>query len=81
MNDDTQVSKKVFLRLLGHPVVIAPFVLGATVGMITWAVSAPAVLGWFACFAGGLGSFGAVRGLPPLVGTRLLWQPWLQSID
>jgi hypothetical protein len=57
--NDNQVSKKVFLRLLGHPFVIAPAVLGATACTVFWALSFPAALGWFACFAGGLGSVGA----------------------
>src|ERR1035437_3284649 len=29
----------------------------------------------------GLGTARSVRGLPPLVGARLQWQPWLQPFD
>lgn len=57
--NESQVNRKVFLRLLGHPVVIAPFVLGATVCTAIWALSWPVALGWFAGLAGALASFGA----------------------
>jgi ElaB/YqjD/DUF883 family membrane-anchored ribosome-binding protein len=57
--NETEVRKKVFIRLLGHPVVIAPFVLGVTGCTAVWALSFPAGIGWFAACAGMLGSAGA----------------------
>jgi hypothetical protein len=57
--NETEVRKKVFIRLLGHPVVIAPFMLGVTAWTAVWALSFPAGLGWFAACAGVLGSAGA----------------------
>lgn len=56
--NEWQIQRRVFLRLLGHPVVIAPFVLGVTAFTAVWALSLPLALGWFAGAAGALGSFG-----------------------
>jgi len=56
--NESQINRKVFLRLLGHPVVIAPFVLGVTACTAFWALSWPGAVSWFACAAGALGSFG-----------------------
>lgn len=57
--NEGQIRRKVFLRLLGHPVVIAPFVLGVTGCTAVWALSLATGLGWFAACAGVLGSAGA----------------------
>ena len=54
-----QIRRKVFLRLLGHPVVIAPFVLGVTGWTAVWALNLATGLGLFAACAGVLGSVGA----------------------
>jgi len=56
--NESQVRKKIFLRLLGHPLVIAPSVLGATAFTAVWALSLPSGLGLFAGLAGILGSAG-----------------------
>jgi hypothetical protein len=56
--NEGQIRRKVFLRLLGHPLVIAPSVLGATAFTAVWALSLPLGLGWFAGVAGVLGSAG-----------------------
>ena len=57
--NEGQIRRKVFLRLLGHPVVIAPFVLGVSACTAVWAFNWPAGLGWFATAAGALASAGA----------------------
>ncbi|PYI87725.1 MAG: hypothetical protein DME26_05210 [Verrucomicrobia bacterium] len=57
--NEGQIRRKVFLRLLGSPLVVAPFVLGITGCMAVWALNWPAGLGWFACVAGALSSAGA----------------------
>ena len=56
--NDGEVRKKIFLRLLGHPLVIAPSVLGVTAWTAMWALSLPSGLGLFAGLAGVLGSGG-----------------------
>jgi hypothetical protein len=56
--NESQVRKKIFLRLLGHPLVIAPSLLGATAFTAIWALSLPSGLGLFAGLAGILGSAG-----------------------
>lgn len=57
--NEGQIRRKVFLRLLGHPVVIAPFVVGVSACTALWAFNWPAGLGWFATAAGALASAGA----------------------
>ena len=57
--NEGQIRRKVFLRLLGHPVVLAPLVLGATAFTAAWAFDWPVALGLFALFAGTLGAVGA----------------------
>jgi hypothetical protein len=57
--NEGQIRRKVFLRLLGHPVVIAPFILGVTACTASWALNWPSALGGFAMLAGALGSAGA----------------------
>jgi hypothetical protein len=56
--NEGQIRRKVFLRLLGHPLVIAPSILGATALTAVWALSLPTGLGLFAGLAGVLGSAG-----------------------
>lgn len=57
--NEGQIRRKVFLRLLGHPVVIAPFVVGVSACTAVWALNWPAGMGWFATAAGALASAGA----------------------
>jgi len=57
--NEGQIRRKVFLRLLGHPVVIAPLLLGVTGCTAAWTLDWPSALGWFALVAGALGSAGA----------------------
>jgi len=57
--NESQIRRKVFLRLLGHPVVLAPFVLGVSASTALWALSWPLGLGLFAATAGVLASAGA----------------------
>lgn len=57
--NEVQIRKRVFLRLLGHPVVIGPFMLGVTGVTAVWALNLPSGLGWFAFVAGALASAGA----------------------
>lgn len=57
MPDARQIRKKVLLRLLGHPLVVGPFVVGMTALTAVWS------LGWrggFAMFAGLVGLLAAV---------------------
>ena len=56
--NEGQIRRKVFLRLLGHPLVIAPFMLGVTASTAVWAFNWPTALGLFSMFAGALGSAG-----------------------
>jgi hypothetical protein len=56
--NEGQIRRKVFLRLLGHPVVIAPFLIGITGWTAVWALNLASGLGWFAACAGALGSAG-----------------------
>ena len=56
--NEGQIRRRIFLRLLGHPLVIAPSVLGATAFTAVWALSMPLGLGLFAGVAGVLGSAG-----------------------
>jgi len=57
--NEGQIRRKVFLRLLGHPAVLAPFVLGVSAATTFWAFNWPPGLGWFAAAAGALASAGA----------------------
>jgi hypothetical protein len=57
--NEGQIRRKVFLRLLGHPVVLAPLVLGVSACTAVWAFNWPSGLGWFATAAGALASAGA----------------------
>jgi len=57
--NEGQIRRKVFLRLLGHPAVVMPFVLGVTGCTAAWALDWPSALGWFAMVAGALTSAGA----------------------
>src|SRR4030095_4023513 len=56
--NEGQIRRRIFLRLLGHTLVIAPAVLGATAWTAIWALSLPSGLGLFAGLAGVLGSAG-----------------------
>ncbi len=56
--NEGQIRRKVFLRLLGHPVVIAPLVLGVSTAIAVWTFNWPPGLGWFAAAAGVLASVG-----------------------
>jgi len=56
--NENQVRKKILLRLIGHPLVIAPSVLGVSACTTIWALSLPTGLGLFAGLAGVLGSAG-----------------------
>jgi len=58
MNED-QIRRRVFLRLLGHPAVIAPLLLGLTACTAAWALDWPSALAWFAMSAGAVSAFGA----------------------
>jgi hypothetical protein len=57
--NEGQIRRKVFLRLLGHPVVLGPLVLGVSAATAVWAFNWPPGLGWFATAAGALASAGA----------------------
>lgn len=57
--NEGQIRRKVFLRLLGHPVVLAPFVLGVSASTAVWAMSWPSGFSLFAAAAGALGAAGA----------------------
>jgi hypothetical protein len=59
MGDDDQVKNKVLLRLMGHPVVLGPAVLGFSAGTWLWAMNGRPALGAFAALAGLLAAFGA----------------------
>lgn len=59
MLDEKTLRKKVFLRLLGSPLTIAPFMIGSTAMMASWALNWQPALGLFAGLAGGLGAAGA----------------------
>ena len=59
MPDSRTVTRRVLLRLLGRPSVLAPVVLGTTGGSILWALNGNPSLGWFLLLAGILGSVGS----------------------
>jgi hypothetical protein len=56
--NESRVRKRILVRLLGHPLVIAPSVLGVSACTAIWALSWPTGLGLFASLAGVLGSAG-----------------------
>ncbi len=58
MPDERAVRKKVIVRMLGHPVVLAPFLAGATAGTAVLAASARVGMAAFALVAGTLISMG-----------------------
>ena len=58
MLDEKTLRKKVFLRLLGHPLTVMPFMLGMTTMMASWAMNWQPGLGLFAGAAGLLGAVG-----------------------
>jgi ElaB/YqjD/DUF883 family membrane-anchored ribosome-binding protein len=58
MPDESQIRKKVLLRTLGSPLVLAPFVLGMTALTAVWATGLRAGLAVFAGLAGLLGAVG-----------------------
>ncbi len=59
MLDEKTLRKKVFLRLLGHPLTIAPFMIGMTAMTASWAMNWQPSVGLFLGLAGALGSVGA----------------------
>ncbi|MBI4664366.1 MAG: hypothetical protein HY735_36685 [Verrucomicrobia bacterium] len=59
MLDEAKLRKRVLLRLLGSPIVVAPFMLGMTVFTALWATGWRLGLGLFAALAGVLTSAGA----------------------
>jgi hypothetical protein len=59
MPDKRKVRNKVLLRLLGHPVVLAPAVLGFSLGTWFWAFAGRPAFGVFALLAGCLTAGGA----------------------
>jgi hypothetical protein len=59
MLDDTKLRKKVLLRLLGNPLTVAPFLLGMTTMMTSWAMNWRPSLGVFAGLAGVLAAGGS----------------------
>lgn len=71
MVDDKTLRKKVFVRLLGSPLTIAPFLLGMTTMMTTWAMNWHPSLGLFAGLAGAMGSVGAYLSQALLWGEKL----------
>lgn len=58
MPDDRTIRRKVLLRLLGHPWVLAPGVLGFSAGTVLWALNLQPGLGSFAALAGLCGAVG-----------------------
>lgn len=59
MQNENRIRKRVFLRLLGSPFVLAPLVLGSTACTAIWALGIKPAFGWFAVLAGFLGAAGA----------------------
>lgn len=59
MPDERKVRNKVLLRLLGHPVVLVPAVLGFSAGTWFWAFAGRPAFGVFAALAGFLTAGGA----------------------
>jgi hypothetical protein len=58
MTENSNLRKRVLLRLVGHPAVLAPVVLGASASTALWTLANQAALGWFAAIAGLLTSLG-----------------------
>src|SRR6266508_5261346 len=59
MLDEKTLRKRVFLRLLGSPITVVPFLLGMTTSIATWALNWKPGIGLFAGLAGGLTALGA----------------------
>lgn len=59
MPDDHSVRRKVLLRMLGHPVVLAPFLTGATVSAGVLATGGQLTVAAFSLLAGSLVSVGS----------------------
>jgi len=59
MAEDSELRKKVLLRLVGHPVVLGPMLLGASASTALWTLNGSANLGWFTLIAGLITSLGA----------------------
>jgi hypothetical protein len=59
MLDEGKLRRKVFLRLLGSPIVLAPSLAGFTACTALWTLNWNPAFGWFAALAGVLGSAGA----------------------
>jgi hypothetical protein len=59
MVNERELKRRVLLRLLGHPVVLAPMLIGLSASTMVWVLSAKPGLGWFAALAGLLLSAGA----------------------
>jgi ElaB/YqjD/DUF883 family membrane-anchored ribosome-binding protein len=59
MPDERQVRNRVLVRLLGHPVVLAPAILGFSACTWFWAFSGRPAVGIFAALAGALTAAGA----------------------
>jgi hypothetical protein len=59
MLDEKTLRKKVFLRLLGSPLTVVPFMLGMTTLAASWAMNWQPALGLFAGLAGALGAVGS----------------------
>lgn len=60
MLDEKTLKKKVWLRLLGNPLTVAPFVLGMTTLTASWALNWKPELGLFAGVVGLLGAVGSL---------------------
>ena len=58
MADDTDIRKRLLLRMLGSPFVVGPFMMGATAATATWALGWRPEFGAFALLAGLLASAG-----------------------
>lgn len=59
MVDESQLRRRVLLRFVGSPIVIAPALVGFSAGVLSWAASWNPGLGAFAALAGLLGTAGA----------------------
>ncbi len=58
MPDDKQIHKRMLLRVLGSPLVVGPFMIGATAATAGWAMSLRPGLSLFAALAGAAVSVG-----------------------
>ena len=59
MLDEKTLRKRVFLRLLGSPITVVPFMLGMTTLIATWALDWRPGIGLFAALAGAMAAAGA----------------------